>query len=367
MRGRAAQVIEGFNTSSDYHDLQKAATKARERGAAAEVAALEAKQRAMEEEGKQVFPEAGPSVHARPGAAADGGRRARGGGQGFGVQEIERRMLFMRLPPILFVNLQRLAYCPVRGVPMKINSRFAFAETLDLSARLARDAPEDPSGPPTYFLHSVIAHSGHSQVQAPAPPHCFKVIKLRHHRSACNYGLAPHARVPAAWRPARPSAPLALSERAGGPLRRLRTPGGRAVGLVPPLPPCPCAAPLRANSGEAQVQVRRRPRLARVQAGGRRVQLRRGSGARFGLAVLDAARALRLHARVRQAGLRLNRARARRHPVPGTRSTRGARRAPQPSRRQSAAQWQAPGLPGLLFFVRRVVRAHALPRAARRR
>ncbi|KAJ1472718.1 hypothetical protein T484DRAFT_1839130 [Baffinella frigidus] len=29
---------------------------------------------------------------------------------------------------------------------------------------LAKDAPEDPSGAPTYFLHSVIAHSGHSQV-----------------------------------------------------------------------------------------------------------------------------------------------------------------------------------------------------------
>ena len=45
-------------------------------------------------------------------------------GKGFGYRDLARRSLFGKMPPILMVNLTRIWYCQVRGIPIKIKSRF---------------------------------------------------------------------------------------------------------------------------------------------------------------------------------------------------------------------------------------------------
>lgn len=96
-------------------------------------------------------------------------------GKGFGYCDLARRSLFGKMPPILMVNLTRIGYCPVRGIPIKINSRFEFEENLDLTA-YCREGTFERDDPPKYRLYSVIVHSGFSQV---GHYYCFLRPKMR--------------------------------------------------------------------------------------------------------------------------------------------------------------------------------------------
>eukprot|EP00288_Rhodomonas_lens_P017047 CAMPEP_0177696218 /NCGR_PEP_ID=MMETSP0484_2-20121128/3864_1 /TAXON_ID=354590 /ORGANISM="Rhodomonas lens, Strain RHODO" /LENGTH=604 /DNA_ID=CAMNT_0019207177 /DNA_START=101 /DNA_END=1912 /DNA_ORIENTATION=- len=149
----SSEIIDDFNTSGDFLELKKDLKKAQEKGDRDEIQEIEEKLAGMKLEGKE----------------------------GFGKQNIQRSLRFKRLPPILFFNLQRLQYCPMRGVPVKINSRFAFEDKLDLTELMVDDpdqeVPPDPTGPPVYSLHSVIVHSGYSNmghyvayIRASGPP-----------------------------------------------------------------------------------------------------------------------------------------------------------------------------------------------------
>jgi hypothetical protein len=130
------EKLTGVNTSSDYDDAEKAVAKAKEE-------ADETKLAAAEEELKRVLESKS--------------------GKGFGYKDLARRSLFGKMPPILMVNLTRIGYCPVRGISIKINSRFEFEEELDLTT-YCREGTYDGDSPPKYRLFSVIVHSGLSQV-----------------------------------------------------------------------------------------------------------------------------------------------------------------------------------------------------------
>jgi hypothetical protein len=142
------EELPGVNTSSDFEDAEKALAKAREAGDEGKIQEAEAElQRVLESKG----------------------------GKGFGRRVLERRTLFGKMPPILMVNLVRTSYCPVRGVAIKINSRFEFEEELDLTAYSLKGT-YDEARPPKYRLYSVIVHSGFSQV---GHYYCFLRPKMR--------------------------------------------------------------------------------------------------------------------------------------------------------------------------------------------
>uniref|UniRef100_A0A7S0I4I2 Ubiquitin carboxyl-terminal hydrolase n=1 Tax=Hanusia phi TaxID=3032 RepID=A0A7S0I4I2_9CRYP len=129
------EIIDGYNTSADYEELKSELKKALSKGDTEKAKTLEEKIAEMEQSGNV----------------------------GFGVQQIERSLLFKRAPPILIVNLQRVQFSPTLGIPEKINSRFEFPEELDLTDFMDKSEPVDPTGPSHYLLHSVVVHSGYSQ------------------------------------------------------------------------------------------------------------------------------------------------------------------------------------------------------------
>ena len=133
--GLDPEVIEDYNTSSDYEDLERELKVAQEKGDMMRIDGVKAKLKEKIES-----PE----------------------GKGFGKKDIESRSMFTLLPPILMVHLQRNDYCPMRGA-IKDNSRFEFEEYLDLTSCCA-EGSFDPAHPPKYRLFSVIVHSGFTQV-----------------------------------------------------------------------------------------------------------------------------------------------------------------------------------------------------------
>ena len=126
-----------------------------------------------------------------------------------GKQTVERRLSFAHLPPILFLNLNRLDFCPLRGIPVKLHNRLAFGTTLDLSPFLAAQPPGALPPAARYTLCSVIVHIGTAQ--------------SGHYIAYCRR-VRPHASTPAAA----PAAAL-HAEAAGPPA----APGGSAVAEGP--------------------------------------------------------------------------------------------------------------------------------------
>jgi hypothetical protein len=64
---------------------------------------------------------------------------------------------FTKLPPILFVNVQRTTWDVVSGNQKKVLTRWEFYDELDLSSYSA----ESELGACEYHLHSVMVHAGH--------------------------------------------------------------------------------------------------------------------------------------------------------------------------------------------------------------
>jgi len=78
--------------------------------------------------------------------------------EGHGLQDAKKGVIFESLPPVLQLQLKRFEYDIERDAMVKINDRFEFPDTVDLSRYLSDDA--DRSIKYVYRLHSVLVHSG---------------------------------------------------------------------------------------------------------------------------------------------------------------------------------------------------------------
>ena len=74
-----------------------------------------------------------------------------------GLQEAEKGVIFLTLPPVLHLQLMRFQYDPMTDANIKINDRFEFPERLNLDEYLQDSDDKDPA---TYILHAVLVHSG---------------------------------------------------------------------------------------------------------------------------------------------------------------------------------------------------------------
>ncbi|XP_064631404.1 ubiquitin carboxyl-terminal hydrolase 7-like isoform X2 [Lineus longissimus] len=73
-----------------------------------------------------------------------------------GLQDAEKGVIFLSLPPVLHLQLMRFQYDPITDANIKINDRFEFPERLELDRFLQTEEPT----PATYILHAVLVHSG---------------------------------------------------------------------------------------------------------------------------------------------------------------------------------------------------------------
>jgi ubiquitin carboxyl-terminal hydrolase 7 len=78
--------------------------------------------------------------------------------EGHGLQDARKGVIFESLPPVLQLQLKRFEYDIERDAMVKINDRFEFPDTVDLTNYLSKDA--DKSIKYIYRLHSVLVHSG---------------------------------------------------------------------------------------------------------------------------------------------------------------------------------------------------------------
>lgn len=78
--------------------------------------------------------------------------------QDFGLQDAEKGVIFEYLPPVLHLQLKRFEYDFNYDQLIKINDRYEFPETIDLSKFLDDGSKQDR--PVTYNLHGVLVHAG---------------------------------------------------------------------------------------------------------------------------------------------------------------------------------------------------------------
>ncbi|KAM9305557.1 ubiquitin carboxyl-terminal hydrolase 7 [Gastrophryne carolinensis] len=74
-----------------------------------------------------------------------------------GLQEAEKGVKFLTLPPVLHLQLMRFMYDPQTDQNIKINDRFEFPDQLPLDEFLQKPDVKDPAN---YILHAVLVHSG---------------------------------------------------------------------------------------------------------------------------------------------------------------------------------------------------------------
>lgn len=77
-----------------------------------------------------------------------------------GYQDADRGTEFAEFPAVLHLHLKRFEYDWERDCMAKINDRYEFSETIDLSEFCPVKEGADPSPPSVYKLHSVMVHSG---------------------------------------------------------------------------------------------------------------------------------------------------------------------------------------------------------------
>lgn len=75
----------------------------------------------------------------------------------YGLQEAEKGIIFQSFPPVLHLHLLRFQYDPLTDTNIKINDRFEFSETLDLTEFLQSKGEGQSAN---YILHGVLVHSG---------------------------------------------------------------------------------------------------------------------------------------------------------------------------------------------------------------
>ncbi|KDR67782.1 hypothetical protein GALMADRAFT_231689 [Galerina marginata CBS 339.88] len=78
--------------------------------------------------------------------------------QQFGLQAAKKGITFQTFPLVLHLQLKRFEYDIQRDAMVKVQDRYEYPETLDLSEFI--DGNADRSSPWIYKLHSVMVHSG---------------------------------------------------------------------------------------------------------------------------------------------------------------------------------------------------------------
>jgi hypothetical protein len=77
-----------------------------------------------------------------------------------GYQDADRGTEFAEFPAVLHLHLKRFEYDWERDCMAKINDRYEFTETMDLSEFCHSREGAEPCAPSIYKLHSVMVHSG---------------------------------------------------------------------------------------------------------------------------------------------------------------------------------------------------------------
>ncbi|SCU89331.1 LADA_0E14884g1_1 [Lachancea dasiensis] len=80
--------------------------------------------------------------------------------QDFGLQDAKKGVVFESFPPVLHLQLKRFEYDFNYDQLVKINDRYEFPETIDLSPYLDPGIQKQGSVPCVYNLHCVLVHSG---------------------------------------------------------------------------------------------------------------------------------------------------------------------------------------------------------------
>jgi ubiquitin carboxyl-terminal hydrolase 7 len=78
----------------------------------------------------------------------------------FGLQDAKKGCRFLKFPPILQLQLKRFEFDLHTGAMVKVNDKFEFPTTLDVTPYLSPSEPRDEKDPNIYYLHSVLVHSG---------------------------------------------------------------------------------------------------------------------------------------------------------------------------------------------------------------
>ena len=81
--------------------------------------------------------------------------------EGFGLQDAEKGVIFVSMPPILHIQLKRFEFDPKKMANIKVNDRFSFPPRLEIAKRFfVNEDPNDTSTKYCYQLHAVLVHSG---------------------------------------------------------------------------------------------------------------------------------------------------------------------------------------------------------------
>lgn len=78
--------------------------------------------------------------------------------QDYGLQDAEKGVIFEYLPPVLHLQLKRFEYDFNYDQLIKINDRYEFPESIDLSKFLDKHSRQEQ--PVVYNLHGVLVHAG---------------------------------------------------------------------------------------------------------------------------------------------------------------------------------------------------------------
>lgn len=81
-------------------------------------------------------------------------------GEHHGKQDAIKGVRFLKLPPVLQLQLKRFDFNARSFNMLKINDRFDIDEVLDLDDLLEFDEGKDPNVRNIYHLHSIVLHRG---------------------------------------------------------------------------------------------------------------------------------------------------------------------------------------------------------------
>eukprot|EP00002_Diphylleia_rotans_P030205 TRINITY_DN6196_c0_g2_i12.p1 TRINITY_DN6196_c0_g2~~TRINITY_DN6196_c0_g2_i12.p1 ORF type:complete len:667 (+),score=115.83 TRINITY_DN6196_c0_g2_i12:210-2210(+) len=78
--------------------------------------------------------------------------------EGFGLQDAKKGVLFMKLPPVLYLQLKRFEYDPNYDCMVKVNDKYKFYKEISLDPYMSKDV--DSTVPNTYVLKGILVHAG---------------------------------------------------------------------------------------------------------------------------------------------------------------------------------------------------------------
>ncbi|CCH60493.1 hypothetical protein TBLA_0C07020 [Henningerozyma blattae CBS 6284] len=80
--------------------------------------------------------------------------------QDYGLQDAKKGVVFESFPEVLHLQLKRFEYDFNYDQLVKVNDRFEFPETIDLSPYMDKEVLKKQKGPNNYNLHGVLVHTG---------------------------------------------------------------------------------------------------------------------------------------------------------------------------------------------------------------